>query len=466
MLHEAGGATFVLPGLDMKDTTHDGEKHVSFSNVQEFFKSDPLSAMGSLPSSGDTGKAPVLGTPDLGSFSVPDGSKPGSAPYHKGPNVQVRALFGTDKLELETVDPETRQVIQDLLKRPVFWGDWATFDPDWDRYRGFWCKRTAPDLLAYVFCSCFPDRGNLFASLVRDAGWTYEQIYGVAFTIGQGRVSGELLEMQWVAVDLPRQKNCGQLQPRRTARKWAITPQHAKQVWRQALERHGGYGAEVAELAKLEALQAEFTWVAAHSQVVYELAWRNKRKWQQKRHEEAQSATPVQTRSTSAPATLKGACHNCGEKGHRAADRPRPKKTDDHQDRTPGRKTGKGKGKGKGKGQGQHGSHPRGGGSWGDRKPPQGDDRANAQGLTPSQQKQVDWTLRHATEMAKDDKCMWCGDDHHPACARQAQVEAKDGKPAEATPQGDAKWEAKGDTTAKPAATSAPTRGRSRNPRQ
>ena len=68
LLHEAGGATFDLPGLDMKGTTHDGEKHVSFSNVQEFFKSDPLSAMSSLSSFGGTGKVPVLGTPDLGVF--------------------------------------------------------------------------------------------------------------------------------------------------------------------------------------------------------------------------------------------------------------------------------------------------------------------------------------------------------------------------------------------------------------
>ena len=62
LLHEAGGATD-LPGLDMKGTTHDGEKHVSFSNVQEFFKSDPLSAMGNFPSFGGAGKSPVLGTP-------------------------------------------------------------------------------------------------------------------------------------------------------------------------------------------------------------------------------------------------------------------------------------------------------------------------------------------------------------------------------------------------------------------
>ena len=88
----------------------------------------------------------------------------------------------------------------------------------------------------------------------------------------------------------------------------------------QALERHGGYGAEPAELAKLEALHGEFTWEAAHSQVVYELTWRDKRKWQPKRHDEAQPATLVQTRSTSAPPTFKGACHNCSEKGHRAAD--------------------------------------------------------------------------------------------------------------------------------------------------
>ena len=61
-------------------------------------------------------------------------------PVHEG------YMFGTDKLELETLDPETRQVIKDLLKRPVFRGDWATFEPEWDRYRGFWCKRMAPDL--------------------------------------------------------------------------------------------------------------------------------------------------------------------------------------------------------------------------------------------------------------------------------------------------------------------------------
>ena len=72
---------------------------------------------------------------------------------------------------------------------------------------------------------------------------------------------------------------------------------------------------------------------------------------------------------------------------------------------------------------------------------------------------------------------MWCGADHHSAqCqhhvkknvarAQQAEVEANDGKPAEATPKGDAKGEAKGDTTAKPATTSALTRGRSTSPRQ
>ena len=135
----------------------------------------------------------------------------------------------------------------------------------------------APDLLAYVFCSCFPDEGNIYASLVRDAGWTYEQIYGVASTIGQGRVSGELLEKQWIAMDVPRPKAVANyslwiiqwvLHARRTARKCAITPQRAKQVWRQALERHGGHGAELAKLAKFEALHGDSTWEAAHSQVV------------------------------------------------------------------------------------------------------------------------------------------------------------------------------------------------------
>ena len=72
---------------------------------------------------------------------------------------------------------------------------------------------------------------------------------------------------------------------------------------------------------------------------------------------------------------------------------------------------------------------------------------------------------------------MWCRGDHHPAqCqyhvnknvarARQAQAEAKDGKPAEAAPQGDAKGKANRDTGAKPAATSVPPRDRSKNLRQ
>ena len=173
----------------------------------------------------------------------------------------------------------------------------------------------APDLLAYVFCSCFPEEGNSYASLVRDAGWTYEQIYNVASTIDQGRVSGEVLEKHWVAMDLPRPKTVSHYSlwiiqwvphARCTGRKWAITPQHAKKVWRKPLERHGGYGAELAEVAKLEALHGEFTWEALHSQVMYELTWRDKRKWQTNRHEEAQPATHTQTSSDSAPAAFKG----------------------------------------------------------------------------------------------------------------------------------------------------------------
>ena len=112
--YEGGGATFDLPGLDMKGTTHDGERYVSFCNMQQFFKSDPLSAMCSLPSSGGTGMAPIRGRPNLRSYSLPESSKPGTAPTDKDPNVHVRALFGTDELALETLDPESGQVIEDL----------------------------------------------------------------------------------------------------------------------------------------------------------------------------------------------------------------------------------------------------------------------------------------------------------------------------------------------------------------
>ena len=40
---------FHLRGHDMKGNNHDGEKHVSVSKVQKYFKSDLLSAMGSFP---------------------------------------------------------------------------------------------------------------------------------------------------------------------------------------------------------------------------------------------------------------------------------------------------------------------------------------------------------------------------------------------------------------------------------
>ena len=282
--------------------------------------------------------------------------------------------------------------MKSLLKRLVFSAHWAKFEPLWDRYRGFWCKRMAPDLLAYIFCSSFPDGGNLYVSLIRDTGWTDEQIYNVASTVGQGRVSGELLEKQWVAMNLPRPNTVSNyslwiiqwvLHARRTARKWAITPQRAKQVWRQALVRHEGYGAEVAELAKLEAPLGEFTWDALHSQEMYELTWRDKRKWQQKSHEEGQPATPTQTRSAWAPAAFKGACHNCGEKGHRAADCPTPKKTDDRCDRIPGRGTSKGKGKRKDKGEGRRNDNLGYSGSLGDCKTRQGADKVVAPGLAP-----------------------------------------------------------------------------------
>ena len=180
------------------------------------------------------------------------------------------------------------------------------------------------------------------------------------------------------------------LHARRTARKWALTPERAKQVWDQALDHHAGYGTELVELAKLEALHGEFTCEAPHSQVLYELTWCDKRKWQQKRHEEWQPATATQERSASAPAAFKGACHHCGEKRHRAADCPKPKKKNDRRDRTPSRGTGKGKGKGDSKVKGRRTDNPRGGGSWGDRKPRQWDVKAMTRGLTPDRQKQVD----------------------------------------------------------------------------
>ena len=91
----------------------------------------------------------------------------------------------------------------------------------------------ASDLLAHIFCSCFPDEGNLYASVLRDAGCTYEQIYNEASAIGPGRVSNELLEKQWLAMYLPHPKTVANynlwiikwvLHARRTARKWAFTP--------------------------------------------------------------------------------------------------------------------------------------------------------------------------------------------------------------------------------------------------
>ena len=53
-----------------------------------------------------------------------------------------------------------------------------------------------------------------------------------------------------------------------------VTGQGSLQI---GFERHGGFGEELAEIMKLEAVQGvDFTWETAHSQILHELTWQER----------------------------------------------------------------------------------------------------------------------------------------------------------------------------------------------
>ena len=104
-----------------------------------------------------------------------------------------------DRTEKENLDGETERIVKDHLKRPVYDVNWSTVDPLWQRYKGLWCSKMTPRVVAYVFCSCFPEEGLLYAQLVRDAGSTYEMVYGIIARAEGARVLGEELEQKLAA---------------------------------------------------------------------------------------------------------------------------------------------------------------------------------------------------------------------------------------------------------------------------
>ena len=259
-------------------------------------------------------------------------------------------------------------------------------------------------------------------------------------------------------MDLPRPKTVANyslwiiqwvLHARRMTRKWAITPQRAKQVWRQALERHGGYGAGLAELAKLETLHGEFTWEAAHSQMwcmsspgaISASGNKNtmKRRSQQLR---CRHAAPRRLQSSRAHATT--AIKK--DIGRQTAPSPRRRMTVETAPLA-GKLAG-GRAKSRAKASGSTATTP---GVAGRRAtaslirgttklPPKARPQVNKNRLTEPSDMPLKWPRMTSA---------WDGGGaHHPAqCqyhvnengarALQAQVEANDGKPAEATTEGD-----------------------------
>ena len=138
-------------------------------------------------------------------YSIPLGVH-GETSATEGEPELVRALFSMDRWDKESIDGETRKIVKDLLKQQAGDGNWSTFDPLWERYKGFWCSKMTPRMVAYIFRSCFPDEGPLYPQQVQDAGGTYEMFYGVIVGVKGAKVSGEDLEQIWAARDVPRPK--------------------------------------------------------------------------------------------------------------------------------------------------------------------------------------------------------------------------------------------------------------------
>ena len=212
---------------------------------------------------------------------------------------KVRRLFRpteSSKPDLEALDDDTRKEVQKMLKCPKWNGDykqWLALELLWRRFHDHWSRRCGADLMAKILITALPEaKRALYTELHMTMRWTYQQIWLDLAGRGRGLQSRRSLRRVWTASQPPPGK---QLEKYGTwVLKWSlllrkampVAADRAKEVFLDALVRHGEYGEELNEVYKWERIHGhELTVEGVHEILVYEIGWREDRDWAQ--HEDA-----------------------------------------------------------------------------------------------------------------------------------------------------------------------------------
>ena len=183
-----------------------------------------------------------------------------------------------------------------MLKCPKWNGDykqWLAFELLWRRFHEHWSRRCGADLMAKILITALPEaKRALYTELHMTMGWTHEQIWLDLAGRGRGLQSRRSLRRVWTASQPPPGKS---LEKYGTwVLKWSlllrkampVAADRAKEVFMDALVRHGEYGEELNEVYRWKRIHGqELTVEGVHEILVYEIGWREDRDWAQ--HEDA-----------------------------------------------------------------------------------------------------------------------------------------------------------------------------------
>ena len=155
-------SSFDMDSVGMQPESMDPKEHISFSEVRCFFSGSPVGGLSTLPSLGDGKPQTFVPLQQHHPYSIPLGVQEGTSATEGGPTWSRHCSPWTARTWKRWMGI-LRGSLKIFLKRTVYDGNWSSFDPLWQGSKGFWCSKITPRVLAYVFCSCFPDEGRLCA---------------------------------------------------------------------------------------------------------------------------------------------------------------------------------------------------------------------------------------------------------------------------------------------------------------
>ena len=261
----------------------------------------------------------------------------------------LRGIWGQDKGELEALDPDLKKAILRHLRLPKWDGEPKSFHMFHKMFL-VWYKHFSPkvdaDTLARCICAALPEKMKTFYEACHfHHNWGYTQIWEHLCT-QVSQVQPEFFHVNsWESLQLPPAK--GYLEYSTWYAEWLLLlgqsgPQLAatvKRRWLQALESHGGYGAELKKVYKREVTTGtKLSQLECHKIVVdYLLSefFTSSLQGQAQAGSSISAAfargphnprnpTPTSeaTRGRSPSRPKEGNCHQCGKPGHWAQDCP------------------------------------------------------------------------------------------------------------------------------------------------